>query len=83
MLPVCLMLLACLVFSLASNSFLMTFGCLRKVLLFKRRVLDLAFAIERRNPLSDIVSLRIAKIIGFAKNDAPNSVLFEERRERA
>ena len=80
--PVCSLLLACLALSLASNPFPMTFACLPEVLLFVRRVLDLVFAIARRNPISNIVSLRIGEIIGFAKNGAPNSVLLEERRGR-
>ena len=80
---VCSLLLACSTFSLASNLFPMTFEFLLKVLLFIRRVLDFVFIIARRNSISDIVSLRIAEIIGFAKNGASNSVLLEEIRGRA
>ena len=72
MLPICLLLLACLAFSLASNLFPMTFECLPRVLLFVRCVLDFIFVIARQNPIPDIVSLRIGEIIGFAKNGAPN-----------
>ena len=32
----------------------------------------LHFVIARRNPIPNIVSLRIGEIIGFAKNGAPN-----------
>ena len=81
--PVFSLLLACLAFSLASNTFLMTFECLPKVLLFARRVLDFVFVIALRNSISDIVSLRIGEIIGFAKTDAPNSVFLKERRGQA